>query len=167
MFKTTRAHTERGTGSAGLRICLAPMLALLVAPQAAQAAADRPTVAPVQNLDFGTFVVLPSCVNCSITIDPNGTRTATPGIVLSSKNTGSAARFSVGCNNPSCTYTVTISTSVSMAAGGVTMTVGTFTNSKSPATTPSVLSVGGKLTIPAAGAAVGTYTSTSFTVTIT
>jgi hypothetical protein len=148
-------------------MCLAPVLALLLAPQAAQAAADKITVALVQNLDFGTFVVLPSCVNCSITMNPDGTRTATPGIVLSSKSTGRPAQFSVGCNNPSCPYTVTLTTSVSMAAGGVNMTVGTFTNSKSPATTPSVLSVGGKLTIPTSGGAVGTYTSPTFMVTTT
>jgi hypothetical protein len=148
-------------------MCLAPMLALLLAPQAAQAAADKPTVALVQNLDFGTFVVLPSCVSCSITMNPDGTRTATPGIILSSKSTGRPAQFSVGCNNPSCAYTVSVTTSVSMAAGGITITVGTFTTLKSPAATPSVLSVGARLTIPTSGAAVGTYTSTSFMVTTT
>jgi hypothetical protein len=146
-------------------MCLAPMLALLIAPPAAQAAADKPTIVLVQSLDFGTFVVLPSCVNCSITMNPNGTRTATPGIVLSSKSTGRPAQFSVGCNNPSCTYAVSIPGTFNLAAGGITMSVGSFTSSKSSATTPSMLSVGAKLTIPSSGSAVGTYTSTTFMVT--
>jgi hypothetical protein len=165
MSKTNRA--QNNWWPVFTRIWLASVLALLLAPQAARAAADKPTVAPVQNLDFGAFVVLPSCVNCSITMNPDGSRTATPGIILSSKSSGRPAQFSVGCNNPSCTNTVSVSTSVSMAAGGVTMTVGSFTTSKRPATTPSVLSVGGKLTIPQSGSAVGTYTSTSFMVTTT
>lgn len=150
-----------------LLVRLLPVLALLLAPQAAQGAANATTVSSTQTLDFGTFVVLPTCSNCTITMSAAGARTASAGIVLSSKNVGKVAKFSVGCNNVGCSYTATPGSSVTMAAGGVNMTVGTFTSAKSPATTPSVLSVGAKLTIPNSGSAVGTYTSAIFTITTT
>jgi 3D (Asp-Asp-Asp) domain-containing protein len=144
------------------------MLALLLAPHTAQGAPNRTTIsAPTQTLDFGSFVVLPTCINCSITISASGVRTASGGIVLTSNNTGRPAKFNVGCNNGACAYTAAITSSVNMAAGGVTMIVGTFSNSQSAPATPNVLSVGGKLTIPSAGSAVGTYTSSNFFVTTT
>lgn len=166
MSKTPRAQKKWCPGSISSGVCLVTMLVLLLAPHAAQAAANKTTIsAPTQTLDFGTFVVLPSCSNCSITMSASGLRTASAGIVLTSKNTGRPAQFNVGCNNGACAYTMTITSSVNMSAGGVTMTVGTFSNSQSSPATPNVLSVGGRLTIPSAGSLVGTYTSSNFSVT--
>lgn len=150
-----------------LRVCLLPMLALLLASQAAQGAANKTTVgAAIQPLDFGSFVVLPTCTNCTIVMSPSGMR-STPlgGILLTSKNAGRPAQFNVTCNNGSCPYTATFTTSVNMTAGGVTMRVGSFTIPTGSPTTPNLLSVGGTLTIPRSGSTPATYTSPNFSVT--
>lgn len=144
-------------------MCLGPILALSVASQTAQGALNTATPTSTQTLDFGTFAVLPSCVNCSITMDVNGNRVTSGGVVLSSKAPGRPAKFTVLCNNGSCAYTPTFTGSPTFAAG-VNMTVSTFTIFKSTANTPSTLSVGAKLTIPNSGAVAGTYTSTTFTI---
>ncbi|MDB5933469.1 MAG: hypothetical protein JWQ01_813 [Massilia sp.] len=147
-----------------LQMCLALSVALLLAPQSARAQVAVATPVLLQNLDFGTFAVLPSCNNCFIQISAAGARSYTPGIViLSSTNNGRPAQFRVTCNKGSCAYTPTISGVSTITAGGVTMTMGSPTFSKSPANTTSTLSVGARLTIPSAGAAVGTFTSTPFT----
>lgn len=145
------------------QLSVAVMLALLMAPPAVQAA-NSITVTPVQPLDFGSFVVLPSCSNCTITITSTGARSASTGIVLTSKNVGKAASFSVTCNNTTCAYTVSPVTTVSMPAGGVTMSVSTFTSVRTPTSTPSTLTVGAKLTIPGPGSTPNNYSKT-FTIT--
>lgn len=139
------------------------MLALLLAPQLARAAANSITVTKTQTLDFGAFAVLPSCSGCTITIASNGQRTASAGIALSNKNQGKAAQFNVTCNNRTCAYTVAAPAAVTMAAGSVNMTVGAYTPVRTPTSTPSTLSVGATLTIPNAGSAASTYTK-NFTV---
>jgi hypothetical protein len=162
MTKATCARNKRRRGSTALQLALFSCVAL--APPAAHAQTKVVTPVLTQTLDFGTFAVLPSCNNCTITISPAGVRTPTAGIViLSSKNNGRPAKFTVTCNTGSCTYTPTVSGAPSMNAGGVTLSMGTFTFSKSPTNTTSTLSVGARLTIPNKNAAVGTFTSTAFT----
>lgn len=142
------------------QLSLAAILASLLAPLAAQAASNSITVTPVQPLDFGSFVVLPSCINCTITINSAGARSFSPGILLTSKNVGQAASFNVTCNNTTCGYTVLPVSTVSMPAGGVTMSVSTFTSLRTPTSTPSTLTVGARLTIPGPGSTPNTYSKT-------
>lgn len=148
-----------------LKRCLWATLALLLAPLAAHGAANLTSVtATPQKLDFGSFSVLPSCSNCSITIGTDGSRTATVGVVLTNTNTGKPGVFSVACNNGSCPWTPTVSGSTTIVAGGVTMTVNTFTKLKGSVNTPTTLTVGAKLTIPNASAARGTFSSGNYPV---
>ena len=163
MSKITCGETRWGADFISLLIYLGLILALLLAPQVAQGAANIATPAVTQTLDFGTFAVLPSCAPCSITLDVNGGRTTSGGVVVTSKRLGRPAQFTVTCNNGSCAYTPTFSGSPTFAAG-VTMTINTFTFAKSTANTTSTLSVGAKLTIPNSGAVAGNYTSTSFSI---
>jgi hypothetical protein len=119
-------------------------------------------------IDFGSFSVLPSCANCFITISPAGARTASAGIVLTSANPGRAASFTVTptCNGGGCAvYTAAVTpNSASLPAGGVTMTVGTFTLQQSATLPPNVLTVGATLTIPSSASA-GSYAGAAFIVT--
>lgn len=163
MSKTLSARNSWCPGSTWFQICPGLIFALLLTPQAAQAAANVATPASTQSVDFGTFAVLPTCSNCSITMSAAGARTASAGVVLSSNNVGKPGKFTVTCNNGSCAYTPTVAGSATIAAGGVNMTVGTFTFSKSPTNTTSTLSVGAKLTILTSGSTAGTYSSTSYT----
>lgn len=150
-----------------LKRCLGPVLALLLAPLAAYGAPNSTTLNAGQKIDFGTFSVLPSCSNCSITIAPTGARTKSGGVILSSTNNGKAGTFTVGCNNGVCAYSATITGSPTIVAGSVTMTVGSFTQGRSSPNTPSTLMVGAKLTIPSQGASAGTRTSGTYSVTTT
>ena len=127
-------------------------------------------------INFGSFSVLASCSNCSITISPAGVRSVIGGIVLSNLASSSAATFSVAqtCNpgTPSgCEgYTPVLAATAALPAGGVSMTLGTFTSLQSGGTGNNVsaftniLSVGATLTIPSQGAA-GTFGGGGFTVT--
>ena len=122
------------------------------------------------SLNFGSFAVLNSCSSCTITISPSGVRTASSGIVLLGGAAGSAAAFSAtgtACGS-GCTYNVITTpapASVTISAGAVTMTVGSYTSSQSPLFTPNILYVGATLTIPSSGATPGSYTSGSYTIT--
>lgn len=120
-------------------------------------------------VSFGSFAVLPSCANCSITISPSGVRTATPGIVLTSANPGQAGSYSVTlvCNGQGCDpYSSAITpTSATLSAGGVTMTVDTFTLQPSGASPNFTMGVGARLTIPSSPSA-GTYTGAAFMLTV-
>lgn len=120
-------------------------------------------------INFGSFAVLPSCANCSITISPSGARTATAGIVLTSANPGQAASYSVSatCNGQGCdAYSSAITpTSATLTGGGVTMTVGTFTLQPSGTLPNFTMGVGATLTIPSSPTA-GTYTGASFMLTV-
>lgn len=142
------------------------VLALLLVPLAAQAA--KTTVTTGRNLDFGSFAVLPSCANCTITIGTNGMRTASAGIYLLPSKGGQAGTFNVTCNGGGvCPYSASILGTTTIAAGSVTMTVGSFTTSKGSTYTPSTVSVGGVLTIKNSGSPAGTYSSGIFTVRTT
>lgn len=166
--KTNFGQSVRWPGFTPGRRLLGPLAALLLAPLGVQGAQNTTTVtATAQILDFGTFAVLPSCANCTITMGTNGLRTATGGVILASTNVGKPGTFNVSCNNGSCAWSGTVSGSPTIAAGGVSMTVGTFTTLKAGASTPSVLTVGAKLTIPNSGSVAGTYSSGNFTVTTT
>lgn len=128
------------------------------------------TVTATQSVvNFGSFAVLPSCANCSITISPSGARTATAGIVLTSASPGQAASYSVVavCNGQGCDpYTSAITpTSATITAGGVTMTVDTFTLQPSGALPNFTMGVGARLTIPSNPGA-GTYTGATFMLTV-
>lgn len=122
-------------------------------------------------IDFGSFSVLPSCTNCTITVSPAGVRTASAGIVLTSAKPGQAAAYTVTptCNSGTCTaYTAVVTpSSASLPAGGVTMTVGSFTLQQSATLPPNTLSVGATLTIPSSGSTAGTYSGAAFTITTT
>ena len=120
-------------------------------------------------INFGSFAVLPSCANCSITISPSGARTATAGIVLTRANPGQAASYSVVavCNAQGCdAYSSAITpTAATLTAGAVTMTVDTFTLLPSGALPNFTMGVGAKLTIPSSPSA-GTYTGAAFMLTV-
>lgn len=146
-----------------LQLCLAPILALLLAPQIGSAA-NTITVTKTQNLDFGAFVVLPSCSNCTITVPLTGPRTASPGIVLMNNiNSGKVAQFNVTCNNTPCAFTVSTPAGVTMSAGGVNLAVGSYVVTRTSTSTPSTISMGGTLTIPRNGSLPNTY-ARNFTV---
>ncbi|MEO8023126.1 DUF4402 domain-containing protein [Polaromonas sp.] len=120
-------------------------------------------------INFGSFAVLPSCANCSITISPSGARTATAGIVLTSANPGQAGSYSVvaQCNGQGCDpYSSAMTpTSATLTAGGVTMTVDTFTLQPSGSLPNFTMGVGARLTIPSNPGA-GTYTGAAFMLTV-
>ena len=90
--------------------------------------------------------------------------------MLSNVNPGSAATFSVTqvCNGGGCTaYTTTAAATAALPAGGVSMTLATFTFSQGALVgTVNTLSVGATLTIPNQGTA-GTFSGGGFTVTTT
>lgn len=121
-------------------------------------------------INFGSFAVLPSCANCSITISPSGARTATAGIVLTSADPGQAASYAVaarcvgagGCDPYSAAVTPT---SATLVAGAVTMTVDTFTLQPNGSLPNFTMGVGARLTIPSNPGA-GTYTGATFTLTV-
>ena len=142
---------------------------------AASWAATAAIVAINPRINFGSFAVLPSCVNCTITVSPAGVRSFTGGVILTSGVAANAASYTVTIsganNNAQAVYTVVtpwVPASVNMVAGAKTMTVGAFTSAQSVVPTklsPSnTLTVGATLTIPSSIAA-GAYTSGAFTVT--
>lgn len=122
-------------------------------------------------IGFGSFSVLPTCSNCTITVSPAGVRTASAGIVLTSAAPGQAAAYTVTptCNAGGCSaYTAVVTpSSASLPAGSVTMSVGSFTLLQSATLPPNTLSVGATLTIPSSGSAAGAYTGAAFTITTT
>lgn len=150
-------------------------LCLATAPlQSAVAADSTLIVSTIRTLDFGSFAVLGSCSNCSITINPvTGTRTTSGGIILKAGGSPGAAQYNVdmrSCGKSCSAYAATVSpASVTMSGGSSTWTVGSFTTAQSSTTThPNILYVGAKLTIPSgAGITAGTKTSASFTITTT
>lgn len=144
-------------------MALVPLL--LLAPLAAHGAATTTSVTPLQTLDFGKFVVLPSCSSCTITISSSGAaRTASTGIVLITTSPGRPATYNVACSG-NCNYTAAMTGSPKFVAGSSTMTMGTMTYAKSPATGAGALTVGATLMIPGPGATPGSYTSSGFTIT--
>lgn len=154
---------------AGANAILGFALALLLNHGAHAAAAKITFSAASPGLNFGSFVVLSTCSNCTVTISPAGVRSASAGILLMNTATGTAAAFSAtGTSCGSCTYAVTTPapSPVSILSGGVTMTVNSYTFSQTSAAAPNILHVGATLTIPSSGATPGTFTSTSsYTVT--
>lgn len=146
--------------------CFAAAVAggLLLCP-IASAAPKTAIVAANGAIDFGSFAVLPACANCTVTISPNGVRTASGGIVLTSANPGRAATFTVTQVGGSPGYAAALTpTSVAQTNGGVVMTLGNFTTAQSATSPPNTLSVGATLTIASRGTA-GGYTGWSYTVT--
>jgi hypothetical protein len=148
--------------------CIAAVVASGLAACPVANAAPKSTIVVVNAaIDFGSFAVLPACSNCSVTISPNGLRTASGAIVLTSANPGRAASFTVTQVGGSPGYTAALTpTSVAQTNGGVVMTLGNFTTAQSPALPPNTLSVGATLTIASSGTA-GSYTGWTYTVTTT
>ena len=143
------------------------------------AATTAVTITPATgaSINFGSFAVLGTCVNCTITISPTGARSASAGIVLSNSGVGSAATFTVTqttCTGPApkCNgYTILGTSPSPLVAGGVSMTLGAFTFNPTvgPTGAPGVvntLSVGATLTIPSKPTA-GAFPVGNFTVTTT
>lgn len=162
MLSTPRTLPDRLSAPAS-KLAAGIALVLMLAPFAAQGAASTTAVTPVQTLDFGKFVVLPTCSGCTVTISSSGApRTASAGIVLVSANPGRPAVYNVACSG-NCNYTATMMGAPTIAAG-VTMSIATMTYAKSPSTGAGTLTIGATLTIPGPGATVGQYTSTSFTI---
>ena len=139
------------------------------------AATNSTTIAVTSSvINFGAFIVLAGCANCSITISPTGVRSVAGAILLSNVNAGSAATFSVTQNcqggNPKCTgYTPTAVATAILPAGGVNMTLSAFTFNPPAGPTGAAglvntLAVGATLTIPSQGAA-GTFNGGGFTLT--
>lgn len=132
-------------------------------------AATNPTF--VNDLDFGDFTVLGSCVNCSITIDAaTGARSASGGVILRNSNSGQRGQYSVkasGCGQ-NCSYTVTVTpSSLNLPTAGGNMTVNTFTSSQTAFSGPNgtnTLYIGGTLRIPSVNVTAGSYTSSAYTV---
>ena len=159
-----------------------PLAALLVCfytlqPGHVLAATNSTTIAVTSSvINFGAFIVLAGCANCSITISPTGVRSVVGAILLSNVNVGSAATFSVTQNcqggNPKCTgYIPTAVATAILPAGGVNMTLSAFTFNPPAGPTGAIglvntLSVGATLTIPSQGAA-GTFSGGGFTLTTT
>lgn len=167
MSKTPCAQYPWWPDSISFQRCLGPILVLLLAPLAAQAAPSTTVTATTQKLDFGTFAVLPSCASCTVIMSATGVRSKTGGVILSNTNPGKPGAFTVTCNNGSCTWGASAAGATTIPAGGVTMTVGSYTVAKAGANTPSTVTVGATLTIPNAGVARGTFGSGNFTVTTT
>lgn len=165
MLPISRTQPDRQSAPARKLVAGIALLPLmLLASFAAHGAASTTAVTPVQTLDFGKFVVLPTCVNCTVTISSSGTpRTSSPGIVLVSANQGRPAVYNVACSG-NCNYTATMTGGPRIVAG-VTMNIAAMTYAKSPSTGAGTLTVGATLTIPGPGATVGQYVSTSFLIT--
>lgn len=152
------------------------LTALLPATSWAQQTPPLATIAAINpSINFGSFAVLPSCVNCTITVSPAGVRSSTGGVILTSGVAANAASYTVTIqnanNNGQAQYTVVTPwspASVNMVAGAATMIVGAFTSAQSVVPTKlsptNILTVGATLTIPSSVAA-GAYTSSAFTVT--
>lgn len=125
----------------------------------------------VSDIDFGSFTVLGSCSNCTITIDPvTGARTASAGVVLDPTNAGTRGQYSVVMTGGSpFTFTAAVSpATVSIATAGGSMTVQTFTTSQTTVKQKEfILYVGATLRIPSVGVTAGTHTSGTYTVTTT
>ena len=164
----------KSTTAATLLVCFCALQ-----PGQAQAATTAVTITPATGaaINFGSFAVLGTCSNCTITISPAGFRSASAGIVLSSSNVGSAATFTVTqttCTGPApkCNgYTILGTSPSPLVAGGVSMTLGAFTFNPTvgPTGAPGVvntLSVGATLTIPSKPTA-GAFPVGNFTVTTT
>ncbi|WP_151447124.1 DUF4402 domain-containing protein [Lacisediminimonas profundi] len=124
----------------------------------------------VRDIDFGTFTVLGSCMNCTITIaaDPTGTRSASAGVILNPTNPGTSGQYDVLMTGGApFTYTATVTpATVNMVTAGGTMTVQTFTTSQTTVVKKAnTLYVGATLRIPSVGVTAGTFTSGTYTVT--
>jgi len=120
----------------------------------------------VRDLNFGSLV--PSASAGTVTVTPASARSRTGGVTLVTGAAPQSARFTVqGQRNKS--YTIALPASVSIASGGNSMSVATFTsNLPSPSTLPNngrqTLNVGATVAV-AADQPAGTYAST-FTVTV-
>jgi hypothetical protein len=84
------------------------------------------SIAEGQVLSFGIFAPNNSG---SVIIDTNGNRSATGGVYLLGGSWGQG-RFDIN-GDPSCTYAISLPTSVSLSNGAQTMTVDTFESNPS------------------------------------
>lgn len=151
-------------------IVLALMCLAALQPSVALAITQSTAVVSGGVINFGAFSVLPGCVNCKVIISAAGIRSVVGAVVLSSSNTGSAATFRVTqtCNGGGCTtYSASAVATSAIAAGGVSMALGTFTFAQSTVVAKiNTLSVGATLTIPSRGSG-GTFSGGGFTVMTT
>ena len=153
---------------------------LVLQPGRVLAATTSTTIAVTNGvINFGAFIVLTGCANCTISISPTGVRSVTGAILLSNINAGSPATFSVTqtCDQsgpaPKCNgFTQGAVATAVLPAGGVNMTLSAFTFSPalpltgSPPSITGAVSVGATLTIPSRGTA-GTFSGGGFTFTTT
>lgn len=126
------------------------------------------SISNLQPLAFGKFAV---GSGGTVTVSPNGIRTATGGVVLLSSDSGGAASFRVS-GDPGLSYDIVLPPDgavVLASGGGQSMPVGAFTSSPAdfgqlePSGVQTV-AVGATLTV-ATGQAAGGY-SGSFNVTV-
>jgi hypothetical protein len=117
------------------------------------------------DLDFGSFSSITDGAGGTVVIAPNGNRSATGDVALSTVGsaTVSAASFNVA-GQADATYAITLPESATLTNGANTMSIDTFTSS--PGTSGTLdntgkqsLAVGGTLHVGATQAA-GTYAGT-------
>lgn len=144
--------------------------------QSATATAAATIITPItitfgQNMNFGNIAVS-STLGGTVVLAPNGTRTPSDGVSLSSANPGTvtAASFTVS-GASGYTYSITLpgDSAVKVVKGSDEMTVTNFTSTPSGTGTltggSQVLNIGATLNV-SAGQAIGAYTSSNFTVTV-
>ena len=123
------------------------------------------TVSNTAPLAFGSFS---AGSGGTIMIGTDGARSKTAGVVLLNASTGAAAAFAVN-GESNATYTITLPTTVQVADGGNTMSLGSFVSNPSGTGTLSgsgaqTINVGATLTV-ADGQTAGNYTG-SFNVSV-
>ncbi len=99
-------------------------------------------ISSTQPLAFGRFV---AGSGGTVSVSPNGARSAGGGVLLLSSGGGSAAQFSVS-GDPLASYSITLPANgtVALADGANTMPVNGFSSSPS---SPGLLSLGGAQTL--------------------
>lgn len=165
-------YGSRSAWIAGLALLAGAWLAAAPAAYAATASATATatvyvalTITKTADLNFGGL--LPGAAAGTVTVNPDGTRTAA-GVTLVGGSTFGAATFTLS-GQPNATYTIALPSSITITADGSTMTVDTFTSNPSGT---GQLDTGGSATLRVgatlnvgANQAPGTYAGT-FDVTV-
>jgi hypothetical protein len=129
------------------------------------------TISRVDHMNFGN-VAVSATQGGTLQLAPNGTRTPTGGVSVSTANSGSptAASFNLA-GNTNYSYSITLpgNSDVTVINGANSMTVTNFTST--PSGTGQLTAGSGSIQVGAtlnvgAGQATGTYTSSNFTVTV-
>jgi hypothetical protein len=149
---------------------LARLLTFACALAAVPYSSAQIAISNTQTLAFGKFA---AGTGGTITVDPNGTRSSSGGVILLSSAGGTAATFNVSDSNPANmnnTYIITLpdNDTVVLASGSNSMALNNFVSSPAGSSTlaggTEVLAVGATLTV-GTNQPVGSY-SGSFSVIV-